>query len=201
MYIARILYPVKVLGPGSRIGIWFDGCNHHCVGCSNPELWNLQERYKTSLATIMELINCIKKTQPIDGFTLTGGDPFMQPEALNQLLSELLKISEDILVYTGYEYKALCQKYSSIVSKIGVLIDGKYLQEQNNGTVLRGSDNQKIIIINQCLKDKYKQYMITEQNKIQNFTTVDGVISVGIHKTGYEEQIDQLLKRKGLENI
>ena len=44
MYVARILYPVKVLGPGNRIGIWVSGCNHRCKGCSNPELWKQEER-------------------------------------------------------------------------------------------------------------------------------------------------------------
>ena len=46
MYIARILYPVEVLGPGKRIGIWFCGCPRRCEGCSNPELWEFQERYQ-----------------------------------------------------------------------------------------------------------------------------------------------------------
>lgn len=36
MYIARILYPVEVLGPGKRIGIWFCGCPRRCEGCSQP---------------------------------------------------------------------------------------------------------------------------------------------------------------------
>lgn len=43
MYIARILYPVEVLGPGKRIGIWFCGCPRRCEGCSNPELWEFQK--------------------------------------------------------------------------------------------------------------------------------------------------------------
>lgn len=36
MYVARILYPVEVLGPGKRVGIWFSGCPSKCKGCSNP---------------------------------------------------------------------------------------------------------------------------------------------------------------------
>ena len=103
MYVARILYPVNVLGPGKRIGIWFNGCNHHCPGCSNPELWEPQERYKTTLQTLMRLVKHICNNQAVDGFTLTGGDPFAQADALQQLLPELSKFSNDMLVYTGVD--------------------------------------------------------------------------------------------------
>ena len=201
MYVARILYPVNVLGPGKRIGIWFNGCNHHCPGCSNPELWEPQERYKTTLQTLMRLVKHICNNQAVDGFTLSGGDPFAQADALQQLLPELSKFSNDILVYTGFDYEEILLKYPEIVSQIGVMIDGKYMQERNNGAVLRGSDNQRIIILNDRLADKYSCYLSTAQNEIQNFTSLDGVISVGIHKPGYENQVDILLRGKGLENI
>lgn len=201
MYVARILYPVNVLGPGKRIGIWFNGCNHHCPGCSNPELWEPQERYKTTLEALLKLISHVCKTQPVDGFTLTGGDPFAQPDALKQLLPELLKISKDILVYTGFEYNEVLQLYPEIISQIGVLIDGKYVRERNTGTILRGSDNQNIIILNSQLADKYDYYLSNVHNEIQNFTSIDGVISVGIHRPGYEYQVDTLLKKKGLESL
>ena len=201
MYVARILYPVNVLGPGKRIGIWFNGCNHHCPGCSNPELWELQERYKTTLQTLMRLVKHICDNQAVDGFTLTGGDPFTQADALRQLLPELSKFSNDILVYTGFDYEEILLKYPELVSQIGVMIDRKYIQERNNGAVLRGSDNQRIIILNDRLADKYSSYLSTAQNEIQNFTSLDGVIYVGIHKPGYENQVDILLRGKGLENI
>ena len=201
MYVARILYPVHVLGPGKRVGIWFNGCNHHCVGCSNPELWEPQERYKISLKALMQLIEHLCEIQPVDGFTLTGGDPFAQADALNQLLAELTKFSDDILVYTGFDYDEVVLKYPQIVSKIGVMIDGKYIQERNNGAILRGSDNQRIIILNHRLACKYHEYLVSTHNEIQNFTAYDGIISVGIHRPGYENQVDTILKAKGLENI
>ena len=201
MYIARILYPVKVLGPGNRIGIWFNGCKHRCPGCSNPELWEQQERYKTTIEILMNLIFQICNTHSVDGFTLTGGDPFLQPQALAQLLPELRKISKDVLVYTGFEHDEVHHSYPELVSQIGVLIDGKYVQERNTGSILRGSDNQRIIILDKQLSDKYCHYLDTAQNEIQNFTALDGVISVGIHRPGYENQVDTLLRGKGLENI
>jgi len=183
MYIARILYPIQVLGPGKRIGIWFDGCPHHCAHCSNPELWEFQERYKTTLQTVMQLIDRIASAYPVDGITITGGDPFYQYEELRALLDYLQTITADILVYTGFNYSDVKSKD---LRGISVLIDGKYVDELNTGLPLRGSENQNMIILDKQLEPMYRNYLDhIAPNAIQNFDTQDGIVSVGIHKKGF----------------
>ena len=199
MYIARILYPVKVLGPGNRVGIWMVGCKHGCKGCSNPELWEFQDKYETSLETVLALIEQIAKENIIDGFTITGGDPFEQPVALKKMLLQLQKISLDILVYTGYEYDDIQKEHGDILSLVSVLIDGKYEEEKNNASCLIGSDNQKIYYLNENVKSIYEKYIKETQNQIQNFTSRDGIISVGIHRPNYQQELDIAVKKKGLE--
>lgn len=199
MYIARILYPVQVLGPGNRVGIWFDGCEHRCDGCSNPELWVQQERYRTDIETLRTLLGEIYGRGVVDGFTLTGGDPFFQPEALEEILDLIRPASSDILVYTGYSHEFLQERYPRILSKIGVLIDGPYIRERNNGALLRGSDNQRILYLDRTLRPGYEEYLSRGENRIQNFTSTDGIISVGIHRDGYEASVDAILRQKGLK--
>lgn len=182
MYIARILYPIEVLGPGKRIGIWFCGCKHKCKGCSNPELWDIQEKYEISIDNAMNLIHKIADKHQVDGFTITGGDPMMQYKELMLLISQLKRISSDILVYTGYTIGELKDKP---LDGISVLIDGKYIEELNDNSLLRGSSNQRIHILNENQRDKYEGYLNTITNKIQNFTTNDGIVSVGIHKPDF----------------
>lgn len=182
MYIARILYPVEVLGPGKRIGIWFSGCSHGCIGCSNPELWQQQEKYKISIDDMLSLIHQISDDNPVDGFTITGGEPMEQSKDLSLLLKELKTISDDILVYTGFEIEELTEKQ---LKDISVLIDGKYVGELNDNSLLRGSSNQRIHILEGAQKNKYEIYLNTETNKIQNFTTNGGIVSVGIHKPDF----------------
>lgn len=182
MYVARILYPVEVLGPGKRIGIWFCGCPRRCKGCSNPELWEFQERYKTTPEMVFDLVNKIAKENQIDGFTITGGDPLYQEADLQQLLVKLKTISDDVIVYTGYK------KYEikpELLSYISVLIDGEYVEELNNNELIRGSSNQEIYILDKTKENKYTTYFNTETNHIQNFFTSDGVVSVGIHKPNF----------------
>ena len=201
MYIARILYPVKVLGPGNRIGIWMNGCEFACKGCSNPELWRQQSRYKVPMNAVSVMIDSICANHCVDGFTLTGGEPFYQPEALEELLPYLSSINQDVLVYTGYEYGHIQNKYIHLLKYISVLIDGKYIDERNKGLVLRGSDNQNIYFLMDKYKAVYQLYIQHTRSRIQNFSTVDGVISVGIHLPGYGDQIRQMMEKKGLEEL
>lgn len=198
MYVARILYPVEVLGPGKRVGIWFCGCSRRCKGCSNPELWEFQERYRTTPEKIFELIQTITDSNEIDGFTITGGEPLYQLDDLQKLLTMLRIISDDIIVYTGYKKAELSEKD---IECIPILIDGEYMEERNTGCILRGSDNQTIHILNENLREKYERYFKEAQNKIQNFMTSDGVVSVGIHKPGFKLELNQSIAQKGLKNV
>lgn len=199
MYIARILYPVEVLGPGKRIGIWFAGCHHHCKGCSNPELWEQPEKYRVSVDTVMALINSIAQQHPVDGFTLTGGDPMEQADELPPLLERLSEISNDILMYTGFCWNEICDR-KDVLQYVSVLIDGPYQEENNHGQKLMGSSNQMIYYLNPDIKDRYVRFLNDGENKIQNFTSVDGIVSVGIHRVGYEKALDESVKARGLEN-
>ena len=197
MYVARILYPVEVLGPGKRIGIWFCGCPHKCKGCSNPELWDFQDKYNVSLETVMALVTSIAKDNQVDGFTITGGDPMYQAEELQRLLALLREINSDILVYTGYEIEELSDDQ---LENISVLIDGKYIEERNNNCILRGSDNQRIIYLDKSVQEKYSEYLINASNQIQNFTMSDGIISVGIHKSDFLDKLNAKINMKGLKS-
>lgn len=66
------------------------------------------------------------------------------------------------------------------------------------GQVLRGSDNQRIIIQKDEYQAIYQEYLKQEHSQIQNFSTRDGIISVGIHLPGYEEALKHAVIDKGL---
>lgn len=198
MLVGRILYPVRTLGPGDRIGIWFSGCERRCPGCSNPELQKPDETCEISLSDFLSAVKIITASKKVDGFTLTGGDPFFQPEALTSLLPALNCISKDILVYTGLKYEEVERRYGHLLPQIGALIDGEYVEDRNRGDVLRGSDNQRLIVLREDLKVAYDEYLAKERRVVQNFPARDGFVSVGIHDPGYEKKLDEALQQKGL---
>lgn len=196
MYIARLLYPVEVLGPGKRIGIWVCGCPHHCDGCANPELWEFRDDKKISIDHLLQLVEQISESNQVDGFTITGGEPFYQPKELTVLLKALKQWSSDILVFSGY-YKEQIEEFSTL-EDVAVLVDGPYVKERNHGLTLRGSDNQRIFVLNEQYKETYQEYLSSEKSKIQNFLDGNSVISVGIHEPDYASKIKAYMERKGL---
>ena len=190
MNVARILYPVRVLGPGNRTGIWLCGCSRACKGCSNPELWKQKPEYEVSPSDVYKLIQTAASSYAIDGFTISGGEPMDQASSLGELLKLITEISDDILIYSGYrieELRARCDPATeSVLLKTAVLIDGAYIEEQNDNSVLRGSANQRIHVLNRKYETRYQRYLSETHNQIQNFTTADGIVSVGIHHRGWK---------------
>lgn len=201
MNVARILYPVEVLGPGKRLGIWLVGCHRQCPECSNPELWEEKSYYEVNLQDLFQIIMPILIQRRVDGIVITGGEPFNQAEELVSMLKSLERYNDDIMVYTGYTLDELKNKdiYSKeCLAHIGVLIDGPYINKLNNGAAMRGSANQKIHILKESLKAKYKVYLSNYKNLIQNFMTQDGLVSVGIHKRNFKEDLIEKSRKKGV---
>lgn len=152
MRIKHVCYPVRVLGPGSRVGIWVTGCSFGCPGCMSAELQDPMAGNELEPARIVQVI--ARMAGQVDGITISGGEPFDQPEELHRLVSLLCsQVTEDIIIYTGYTLQQLrsrgCPDTDGVLAAIAVLIDGRYVEEQNDGQGLRGSSNQCIHIFRQ----------------------------------------------------
>ena len=177
--IARISYPVTTLGPGNRVGIWTTGCHRNCPGCISPELQTFDERRQLSTSEIVKMVRSVPGT--VDGFTISGGEPLLRPEALKELLQELIKISDDIILFTGFTYDELLEKgdadIDSVLTLCSVLIDGPYLRDHHCEIGLRGSDNQSIRVFRHS--EKYKD-LDTCKRSLQVFVRDGRVITIGI---------------------
>ena len=92
----------NALGPGIRTAIWFQGCNRCCKGCMSPSSRPLDGG---TLVDVEKVIASIKNTADIEGVTISGGEPFLQIDALFALLKSLRSDTElGIIIYTGYNF-------------------------------------------------------------------------------------------------
>lgn len=140
-------------GPGLRVTVFFQGCEHHCPGCHNPETWDRQGGVEYELA---DVIGLIKDSPLIRGITLSGGEPFLQPEAAAALAREFHTRGKEVWTYTGYLWEDLLTKddpaVQALLRECDVLVDGPYRQaERVPGLFFRGSTNQRIIDVKQSL--------------------------------------------------
>lgn len=105
-------------GPGLRYIVFTQGCPLRCKYCHNPDTWKLNDGQETTteelIADIVKYKSFMKASN--GGVTISGGEPFMQPEFLKDLLIKCkqeglhttidtsgyvdLKIADPILDYT-----------------------------------------------------------------------------------------------------
>ncbi|MBQ2408637.1 MAG: anaerobic ribonucleoside-triphosphate reductase activating protein [Bacilli bacterium] len=154
---APLQYDSIVDGEGLRAVLWTQGCPHNCKGCHNPKTHSFKEGYLTDTMELIEELNKNIKYQ--DGITLSGGDPFMQPKAVNEIAKYVKSIDKNVWAYTGFEFEQLLEmseKNNSIkelLNNIDVLIDGKFkIEELSLDLYYRGSRNQRVINVKESLK-------------------------------------------------
>lgn len=198
MQIDRIYYPILTLGYGKRIGIWTVGCPHACPGCSNPELWETNPGKEISISSI---IRCIGQIQgDVDGVTISGGEPFEQSRELLELVDYIANyVSKDILIYSGYTIEELrqrsCPYTNGILERIAVLIDGKYVEDQNDNMPLRGSANQRIHVLNDAFRERYSALQ-GGRRRVQTVYYGNHLLAFGIPVKHYRRRFNkQLLER------
>ena len=143
-------------GPGLRTVIWTQGCGHHCKGCQNEQTWDFNGG---GLVPISMVKDAIDELEYQDGITFSGGDPMFQPEACNELAKYCKEKGYNIWVYTGFTFEEIKKMaetkpiYLEFLEKIDVLVDGKFILEQRDLSILfRGSRNQRLIDVPKTLK-------------------------------------------------
>lgn len=156
IFISRIHFPVTTLGPGHRIGIWFQGCSIRCPGCISTDTW--AERHGAT--TVEAVIETVSEWFPsAEGITISGGEPFDQPKALLSLLNALRdKTASDILVFTGHSFEQVEPIITANESLIDALITDPFILAAPQTLALRGSDNQRLHLVTPLGKARFASY-------------------------------------------
>ena len=150
--IAGVVRESIVDGPGLRLAVFCQGCPHGCKDCHNPDTHDFCGGYDCEISKIVE---AVKANPLLDGVTFSGGEPFLQPAAFCSLAAALKEARPDLnlMAYSGYTYEELTEMkdmdVDELLSKIDLLVDGRFIAEQKDLTLLfRGSSNQRVIDMN-----------------------------------------------------
>jgi anaerobic ribonucleoside-triphosphate reductase activating protein len=157
--ISRLHWPVTTLGYGRRIGIWLQGCSIRCPGCCSRDTWQTDPRSRTTVGQVVAWIEA-HTIKGADGITISGGEPFDQPEALSALLTALRTLrsrsgsSWDILVYSGYRWAKLRRVHARILECADVVISEPFV-DALPVVKLRGSSNQQVHLLTRLGHQRY----------------------------------------------
>lgn len=197
--ISRIHFPVTTLGPGRRIGIWFQGCSIRCPGCVSADTWG----FGRGNTTIEELLAVVSPwLKDADGVTISGGEPFDQPEALIVLL-QALKLTEqqDVLVYSGHPIERLGRTLSLASGLIDALISDPYDESASQTLLLRGSDNQRLHLLTKRGRQRFSVYNQPAEDLQRSLDVMfsdDGTVWLaGIPRRGEMLRLKELLNEHG----
>ena len=160
MAINKAHFPVTVLGPGRRIGIWVQGCSIGCKGCLSRDTWAQDASKEMSVA---DLLDWCEQTSGhvLDGVTISGGEPFEQPEALGRLLQGLARWRErqhldfDILCYSGYPLATLRARHGALLEKMDAVIAEPFVDALPGDHPWCGSSNQKLVPLSTRGRQRY----------------------------------------------
>ena len=171
---------VTKLGPGIRFILWTQGCARCCKGCMTPMS---QDRDSGRIISVFDLADIIIQSGR-DGLTISGGEPFLQAQALYELVN-LIRAKRDIgiIVYTGYTLDEILQSKDlymcRFLEQIDLLIDGPYIEELNDGMNLRGSSNQRAIALTARYESDVDGYG-SKKAEVELFMKGDKVLMVGV---------------------
>ena len=145
-------------GLGVTMSLWTQGCPHHCKGCFNGETWDFdagEEFEDSDLEYILENIN---KNNVHRDLSILGGEPLC-PENVDGVI-EVCKIFKEkfpekkIYLWTGYVVEGFNQKQKEVLNYIDVLVDGPFVQDKRNlSLMMRGSSNQRVIDVKKSLDE------------------------------------------------
>lgn len=139
--IHALLPSTRANGPGTRFGIWVQGCTLGCIGCFNPETHVDQK----ATLTVGEVLSTFLESG-LDGVTVTGGEPLQQPEALADFVRAIKATSDaSIVVLTGYTQQEIQSDPIMLgsVNLVDTVVCGRFNKRRLLGSGLRGSDNKR----------------------------------------------------------
>jgi anaerobic ribonucleoside-triphosphate reductase activating protein len=139
-------------GPGTRFVVWVQGCTLACPGCFNPATHAADgAAQQTDVEALADDIAGEAAAGAIDGVTISGGEPFEQPDGLLALARALRRRAPalSILVFSGFARAEIerTPRGREVLAEIDVLVDGRYVERRRVASGLRGSANQVVHLL------------------------------------------------------
>lgn len=199
--VDRLHYPVHVLGPGVRAAIWTQGCTIRCPGCMSTHTWAAAGGV---VALVPDLVAWLRGLpEPVDGLTVSGGEPTDQPEGLALLLVWLQQVgwsggTRDVLVYTGRPV-AWVSEHAELFAGADAVIAEPFDVARVGQAPLLGSDNQVLLALTPLGRERYLDGDLPSRDMVQIDAVHGQLRSLGVPGRNVLPQVRQAASQLGLQ--
>lgn len=143
--LAKYLPRSRANGSGTRMVLWVQGCPFRCQGCQNPDYLEFKPN---QIVTVDQVWERFIKIPDLEGISFSGGEPFAQATALSELANRVQQLGKTVICWTGYRLQELqlgkVNGATDLLAHVDLLIDGSFMPQQEDNSVLRGSANQQL---------------------------------------------------------
>ena len=139
-----------------------------------------------------------------DGVTITGGEPFEQPDALAGIVRWLdQEFDGDVLVYTGYSKARIQAELDDVNGCIDALISEPFQHLESDALPLRGSDNQELHFLTRRGLEQFSRYEHPEDGPaLDAMFDEDGTVwFCGIPRRHDLERLEIILQSRGHDAV
>lgn len=143
-------------GPGLRFTLFVQGCPHNCEGCHNPQTHDFSGG---KISTTEKLLEEMTENPLVKAVTFSGGEPFCQPEPLEEIAHALKEKHYGVMSYSGFTFEQLLvmgekdENVKNLLACLDYLVDGKFILSLKSYELkFKGSSNQRILDIPESLK-------------------------------------------------
>lgn len=171
-----------VNGPGRRFTVWVQGCPRRCPGCFNPAL---QAEVVRQVISAEALAEACAAAGPVDGFTLSGGEPFAQAAGLTAFLGAVEALQGaplPVIAFSGYTLEELRRgppAWGELLARVDLLVDGPFLEQQASAIApLTGSANQRRLALSPAGAALLAELGTTPAGDVQVHITAHGEVVV-----------------------
>jgi anaerobic ribonucleoside-triphosphate reductase activating protein len=204
--VNRLHHPVTALGPGTRAGIWVQGCSIECRGCISHDTWNRRHEARKEVSAVVGWVADLPAAE-VDGITISGGEPFDQPEGLLELLVRLdawrarAAREVDVLCYSGYSLSRLERRHPRALELIDAVLTGPFREDLPTDLIWRGSANQELVPLTDLGRARYAELIECrpEGPPIQVTVEPGAIRLIGVPRRGDMAELETVLNGAGVE--
>jgi anaerobic ribonucleoside-triphosphate reductase activating protein len=206
LQVNRIAYPVTVLGPGRRLGIWVQGCSIHCPGCGSVDTWAPDGGEAKDVEALSSEIADIMVEEKMTGLTITGGEPTEQAESLVGLIDRMrFKLEAldaepvDVLVFSGRSARTVKTRALSLWTAADAFICGPYRPDRPGDRPLLASSNQKLFMLTSLGRKRFSGVGKSTERFLQAHVEDGEITLIGLPGSGDLERLEEVLTARGIQ--